>query len=101
MSARAILMAAASAPPPGSSLSLSFMSPGSLDPRIAFSRASTGTYFDVTGTMQNAAVNAPRWDYDPATHALRGLLIEEARTNGVPQLNDGRCGARHSWHTAN
>ncbi len=31
--------------------------------------------------MQTAAVNAPRWDYDPATLALRGLLIEEARTN--------------------
>ena len=34
-----------------------------------------------------AANGAPRWDYDPVTHALRGVLIEEARTNFV--LNSG------------
>jgi hypothetical protein len=28
-----------------------------------------------------AIVGAPRFDYDPVTHAPRGLLIEEARTN--------------------
>ena len=64
-------------------LDLSFMTPGSLDGRITFTRASTGTYFDAAGTLQTAAANAPRWDYDPATHALRGLLLEEARTNSV------------------
>ena len=63
-------------------LSLDFMTPGTLDPRITFTRASaTATYFDSAGTMQTAATNAPRWDNDPATLALRGLLIEEARTN--------------------
>ena len=67
--------------PPGVSLDLSFMTPGTLDPRITFTRASTATYTDSTGTIQTAAVNAPRWDYDPVTHALRGVLIEEARTN--------------------
>ena len=67
--------------PPGVSLDLSFMTPGSLDPRITFTRASTATYTDASGNTQTAAVNAPRWDYDPATHALKGLLIEEARTN--------------------
>jgi hypothetical protein len=66
--------------PPGVTLDLSVMA-GALDPRVTFTRASTGTYFDSTGTMQTAATNAPRWDYDPVTHALRGLLIEEARTN--------------------
>ena len=63
------------------SLSLDFMTPGTLDPRITFTRASTATYTDASGTIQTAAVNAPRWDYDPVTHALKGLLIEEARTN--------------------
>jgi hypothetical protein len=67
--------------PPGATLDLSFLTPGSLDPRITFTRASTGTYFDVSGTMRTATTNAPRWDYDPVTLALRGLLIEEARTN--------------------
>jgi len=65
----------------GPSLGLDFMQPGVLDPRITFTRASTGTYFNSAGVMQTAATNAPRWDYDPATLQLRGLLIEEARTN--------------------
>jgi hypothetical protein len=63
------------------SLDLTFMVPGSLDPRITFTRASTATYFDSAGVLQTAAINAPRWDYDPAMLALRGMLIEEARTN--------------------
>jgi len=67
----------------GPALGLDFMQPGSLDPSITFTRASTATYFDSAGVMQTAATNAPRWDYDPATLALRGLLIEEARTNVI------------------
>jgi hypothetical protein len=59
--------------------SLNFMRPGWLDPGVTFTRASTATYTDATGTIQTAAVNAPRWDY--AGGSLRGLLIEEARTN--------------------
>ena len=62
--------------PPGATLDLSFLTPGTLDPRITFTRASTATYFDATGTMQTAAVNTPRWD-------SKGLLIEDARTNLV------------------
>src|SRR6188768_4016158 len=65
----------------GPTLGLDFMVPGVLDPRITFTRASTGTYFDAAGVMQTAAVNAPRWDYDPATLQLRGLLLEDQRTN--------------------
>lgn len=54
---------------------------GSLPSGLTFTRASTATYFDVTGTMQTAATNTPRFDYNPSTHALNGLLIEETRTN--------------------
>jgi hypothetical protein len=64
------------------SLDLDF-STGTLDPRITFTRASTATYFDVAGTLQTAVTNAPRFDYNPVTHAARGLLVEEARTNLV------------------
>ena len=71
--------------PPGATLNLNFMTPGTLDPRITFTRASTATYTDASGTMQTAAINAPRWDYDPVTHQLRGLLLEEARTNTITQ----------------
>jgi hypothetical protein len=50
---------------------------------ITFTRASTATYFDATGTLQSAAIDVPRLDYDPATLAARGLLIEEQRTNSI------------------
>jgi hypothetical protein len=76
-----LLLSSTSRLPPGISLDLSFLMPGVLDPRITFTRASTGTYFDSSGTMRTATANTPRWDYDPGTLALRGMLIEEARTN--------------------
>lgn len=69
------------------SLNLDFTS-GALDSRITFTRASTATYFDSTGTMQSAATNTPRFDYDPASLQMRGLLIEEARTNSFVQSGD-------------
>ena len=47
----------------------------------SFTRASIGTYYDSTGTLQTAASGAPRFDYDPVTHAAKGILIEESRTN--------------------
>ena len=50
-------------------------------PIITATRASSATYFDATGTMQTAATNVARFDYDPATLAPRGLLVEEQRTN--------------------
>jgi hypothetical protein len=65
--------------PAGATLDLNFMFPGSMPPGITFTRASTATYTDASGVIQTAAVNVPRWDY--AGGALRGLLIEEARTN--------------------
>lgn len=48
----------------------------------AFSRASTGTYFDSDGLMKTAANNVPRLEYDPVSRLPRGLLMEtQARTN--------------------
>ena len=46
-----------------------------------FSRASTGTYYDSAGILQTASSNTPRLDYDPATLAAKGVLIEAQRTN--------------------
>jgi hypothetical protein len=83
--------------PPGVTLDISFGGP-TLDPRITFTRASTATYFDATGTMQTATTNAPRFDYDPVTHVARGLLIEEARTNLWLQSADASNAA---WQKAN
>ena len=47
---------------------------------ITFSRASGGTFLGSNGLLQTAANNVPRIEYD-ATGAVKGLLIEEARTN--------------------
>jgi hypothetical protein len=63
------------------SLLLDFANSGALDPRITFTRASSGTYFGPDGVLKTAQANAPRLDYDPSTLEARGLLIEEARTN--------------------
>jgi Concanavalin A-like lectin/glucanases superfamily len=71
----------------GPTLDLVFSGP-TLDPRLTFTRASTATYFNAAGVMQTAATNAPRFDYDPVTHVLRGLLIEEQRTNLMLQSAD-------------
>lgn len=78
LSARKIALLSGAA---GPSLDLNFL-PGILDPRITFTRAAgPATYFDSAGALQTAGTNVARFDYDPATLAPRGLLIEEARTN--------------------
>jgi hypothetical protein len=65
------------------SLDINFLS-GQLDSRIAFTRAAgAATYFDSAGNLQSAGTDVPRFDYDPATLEPRGLLMEEARTNGI------------------
>ena len=61
-------------------LSLDF-STGTLDPKITFTRSTTGTYVNSSGQIATAAINTPRFDYDPVTLQPRGLLIEEQRTN--------------------
>ena len=49
----------------------------------AFNRTSAGWSFNATGTLAQVAADVPRFDYNPATLACRGLLLEEARTNGI------------------
>lgn len=46
-------------------------------------RATTGTCFDSTGTLQTVAINAVRYDYDPTTLLLKGMLREKTRTNNI------------------
>lgn len=71
----------------GSSLNLNFLS-GSLDSRITFTRTTTATFVGSNGLVQSAAINAPRFDYDPVTLAPRGILIEEQRVNRTLRSED-------------
>ncbi|GAB4052583.1 phage head spike fiber domain-containing protein [Spirosoma litoris] len=62
------------------SLNLDFTK-GVMPSGLTFTRNSVGTYFDASGVMQTATANTPRFDYDPVSLAIKGLLIEESRTN--------------------
>ena len=54
---------------------------GVYDPRLAFSRASVGTFIGQNGLLQTAVAGVPRITFDPITGQCLGLLVEEARTN--------------------
>lgn len=62
-------------------LSLDFLTSNTLDPRVTFTRSTTATFVGSNGLIQTAAINAPRFDYNPATLVANGLLIEEQRVN--------------------
>ena len=71
-----------------------------------FTRASTGTYFDATGLLKTAAIDEPRFEFDPATGEALGLLIEKSSTNYAPCSNEfdnalwGKLGATISPNAA-
>ena len=68
-------------PGPVPSLVLDFAGTGTLDPRVTFTRSTTGTYYNSSGVLSTAAIDAPRFDYNPSTLAPLGLLIEQSSTN--------------------
>ena len=77
------------------SLDLRFALAKKLDPRITFTRGSTGTYFGSDGIMRTAGVNEPRFDHDPITGQSLGLLIEESRINQMVRSDiEGTVGAQ-------
>ena len=62
-------------------LDLNFARVKTLDPRITFTRASSGSYFGADGILKYAGVNEARFDHNPLTGESLGLLVEEQRTN--------------------
>ena len=48
---------------------------------ITFTRSTTATFVGSNGLIQSAAIDAPRFDFDPVTLAPLGILIEEQRVN--------------------
>jgi hypothetical protein len=70
------------------SLNLNFVRNNRLDPRLTYSRASSGTYVGSDGYIKTAAIDEPRFEYDPVSLAPRGLLLEGPRTNLVLYSED-------------
>ena len=62
-------------------LDLRFALQKTLDPRVTFTRASTGTFVGSDGLIKTATTNEARFDHNPITGESLGLLVEEARTN--------------------
>lgn len=60
---------------------MNLVKPDAVTTAGSITRSTVGTYFDSTGTMQTAAINAVRIDYEPITKEFRGVLIENASTN--------------------
>ena len=85
--------------PDGLSLDLAFATDKTLTarkgPTPTFTRASTATFVGSDGLIQSAAINTPRFDYDPVTLACKGLLIEESRTNAA--LRSEALVANNGW----
>lgn len=73
--------------PDGLELDLAFALDNTLTarkgPTPTFTRASAATFIGSNGLIQTAAINAPRFDYDPVTLVSKGLLIEEQRINSL------------------
>jgi hypothetical protein len=64
-------------------LNLDFAKTKALDPRVTYTRATSGTYVGADGLIKTAAANVPRFDHNPVTGESLGLLVEEARTNNL------------------
>lgn len=74
---------------------------GSLPSGVTLTRASSGRYYDVNGTQVSVSSDVARFDYDPVTHAAKGLLIEESRQNICTYSEDFRdtatAGGTRPW----
>ena len=62
---------------------------------ITFTRASSSTFLGSNGLIQTATNNTPRIEYN-ADGTVKGLLIEEARTNLLPYSNQANQLVYHS-----
>ena len=69
----------ASSGAPSFTFILDFTSSEVLDSRVTATGGTNGTRINSAGLIETKA--APRYDYDPTTFALRGVRIEEARSN--------------------
>ncbi|RIA37866.1 hypothetical protein DFR49_3755 [Hephaestia caeni] len=61
---------------------------GALPAGASLARASIGSRFDASGVLRIESSNVARFDHDPASSILRGLLIEPEQTNEVLMSED-------------
>jgi hypothetical protein len=60
---------------------MNLVKPETINSTGSITRSTTGTYFDSSGIMQTAAINAVRITHNPDTKEFLGVLIENASTN--------------------
>lgn len=77
-----------------------------LPSEITFTRAGNASVFNQAGALETASTNVHRFDYNPATTALRGWLMEETRSNVLnTALTGGVAGIPGTqptgWNTSN
>ncbi len=65
-----------------------FIASPSLPATLTLSRATVGTYFDSSGVLQSAAIDAARFDnfYNGSAWVKGGLLVEMQRTNYINDI---------------
>ncbi len=81
-------------------INLTFLN-GLIPPLLSFSRASAGYYINSSGLLAQAASNEARFDYDPLTLGLKGLLLEEQRTNLIKYSEDLGNNVGSAWTSYN
>jgi hypothetical protein len=69
------------------SLDVDLVGSKTVSPLMGFSRASTATYYDANGVLRTAGINEPRFNYDPVTGELKGLLVESNDNLYISKLN--------------
>jgi len=77
-------------PEEGPTLNLNFAGSRTLDPRITFTRTSTGTYMGSDGLIKVAPADSPRFDHRYVNGEIEslGLLVEEQRSNLITYSED-------------
>ena len=90
-------------PEEGPTLNLNFAGSKTLDPRITFSRTSTGTYMDDSGLIVTAPADSPRFDHRYVNGEIEslGLLVEESRSNLLTYSDTLVTGWSHIGFTSN
>ena len=69
-------------------LDLNFAAVKKLDSRITYYRTGPASYINEFGKVVLVGDNIPRFDHDPTTRESKGLLVEESKTNLIPNSFD-------------